>query len=113
MVQVVQRFTKKCAGFGKSNVDQAPKDRPNVAKMEQDKSLSDTKVLYAAQNAGGASSLVTLAARNEFFILNKTEIFTKQMMQIYSADMAYFKMIAKLKATACAKGKEDPACQED
>ncbi len=96
---------------GKSNVNQAPKDRPNVAKMEQDKSLDDTKVLYAAQNAVGASALVNLAARNEFFILNKNTIFAGPMLQIYSADMAYIKMISKIQDAACAKGKDDPACK--
>ncbi len=90
----------------KSGVNQAPKDRPNVAKMGQDKSLDDTKVLYASQNAGGSSVLVNSAARNEFYILNKTTIFAKPMMEIYQAEVAYLKT-----GDAAAKQKADAVAQ--
>lgn len=94
----------------KSNVSQAPKDRPNVAKMKQDKSLDDTKVLFASQNAVGADVLVSRAARTEFFILNKDTQFAEPMLKIYKADIPYLKMINQLIVKACEKGKEDPAC---
>lgn len=93
-----------------SRVDQAPKDRPNVAKIKQDKSLSDTRVLFAPQNAVGSRLLINTAARNEYFIINKNTIFAKPIIEILNADMVYKKSISKLKELACEKGQDTPEC---
>ncbi|MEQ1721969.1 MAG: zinc-dependent metalloprotease [Pseudobdellovibrio sp.] len=94
----------------KSTNGQAPKDRPNVAKLGQDKTLDDTKVLFASQNAIGSSVLVNNAARNEYYMLNKNNLFRPAMIAIYNADAKYKVLIGKLFAAACADEKSE-ACQ--
>ncbi len=94
----------------KSTLNQAPKDRANVAKMGQDKTLDDTKVLFASQNAVGSQVLVDTAARNEFFILNKTTLFAKPIMQIYSSEVEYQKALRKVKGVDCAAKADSEEC---
>lgn len=95
----------------KSSLAQAPKDRPNVAKMGQDKSLDDTKVLFASQNAAGSAVLVNTAARTEFYILNRSTVFGKPMVQLYMAEAEFQKAFGKVKADVCAATPEEPDCQ--
>lgn len=93
-----------------AHANQSPSDRLNVAKLKQDKSLSDTIVLFAPQNSIGSKQLVTEAARNEFFIINKEQIIKKAFVEIYKADVVYKNSIFKIKQAACAENQEDPAC---
>ena len=95
----------------KSGLAQAPKDRPNVAKMGQDKSLDDTKVLFASQNAAGSAVLVNTAARTEFYILNKNTLFAKPMVQLYLNEVEIQKALGKVKADECSATPDAPACQ--
>lgn len=94
----------------KSSLAQAPKDRPNVAKMGQDKSLDDTKVMFASQNALGSAVLINTAARTEFYILNRRPIFGKPMVQLYMAEAEYQKALSKVKADVCAATPNDAEC---
>ncbi len=94
----------------KSTNGNAPKDRPNVAKLGHDKTLDDTKVLFASQNAIGSSVLVNNAARNEYYLLNKNNLFRPAMIAIYNADAKYKALIGKLFAAACADEKSEK-CQ--
>lgn len=48
---------------GKSNLAQAPSGRPFVTKLGQSKTQSDTKVLYASQNAFAAAAMIERVAR--------------------------------------------------
>lgn len=95
---------------GKSTVAQAPKDRYNVIKQGNDRSLSDSRVLFAAQNAAGADALVTVATKNEYYMSLKSDL-SKQMLELYQADAAYRTPINKIKAEICSKGKETDACK--
>lgn len=95
----------------KSSMGQAPNDRANVAKMGQDKTLEDTKVLFASQNAAGSGVLINTAARNEFYILNKTAAFAKPMLQLYNAEVEFQKLLKKVKADECAATPDTAACR--
>ncbi len=84
----------------RSSTKVAPKERFNVAKAGEDKKLSDTKVYFASQNALGAEALVHSAAKNEFFISNKRNLF-EMMQQIYLADLAVKKPVSEVIAKVC------------
>lgn len=99
----------------RSSIKNAPKDRFSVARMGQDRSLSDTRVYFASQNANGAEALIQTAARNELFINNKVEIF-EAMKQIYLADVELKKPISDAIAKVCEAGengepKNKEACE--
>ena len=55
----------------KATLSAAPQDRPSVAKSGQDRDLSDTKLMFASQNAVGAQTLVNVAASNETYVIGK------------------------------------------
>lgn len=95
----------------KSSLTQAPKDRPNVAKLGQDKSLDDTKVLFASQNAAGSAVLINTATRTEFYILNRGPVFGKPMVQLYMAEAEFQKAFSKIKADVCAATPDEADCQ--
>ena len=95
----------------KSSLSLAPKDRPNVAKIGQDKSLDDTKVMFASQNAVGSAVLVNTAARTEFYILNRSTVFGKPMVQLYMAEAEFQNAFGKVKAEVCAATPDEANCQ--
>ncbi len=97
--------------ISKSSLALAPKDRPNVAKMGQDKSLDDTKVMFASQNAAGSAVLINTAARTEFYILNRGPVFSTPMVQLYMADAEFQKAFGKVNAEVCAATPDEANCQ--
>lgn len=96
--------------ISRASVASAPQDRFNVVRAGQDRSLSDTRVYFASQNALGASVLVNSAARNEFFMSNRTPLF-QSLIAVYQADAAYKQPIRQLIAAACASGPATAQCQ--
>ncbi len=89
----------------RSSVKNAPKDRFSVAKLGQDRSLSDTRVYFASQNALAANALIKASARNETFLDNKAELF-QSMKDIYLADLEWRKPISDVVAKACEANDE-------
>lgn len=99
----------------RSSVRNAPKDRFAVARAGQDRSMSDTRVFFASQNAVAAQSLVKTSARNEAFLNRQTELF-EVMKEIYLADVEWKKPISDAIAKACTadeknEAKDVAACQ--
>lgn len=90
----------------RSTVKVAPKDRFNVLKAGQNRSLSDARVSYAAQNSVAADALIHKAATNEFLIANK-KMFYDSLQKMYAADLAYQTPIIQYKKAACAKSSDD------
>lgn len=84
----------------RSTARNLPKDRFSVAKAGQDRSMSDTRVYFASQNAVAAESLIKTSARNEAFLNNQTELF-QAMKEIYMADLEWRKPISDAVAKAC------------
>lgn len=85
---------------GRSYVGSAPQDRPNVVRLGQDRSKSDTRVFYATQNGVAANALIKQAARSEAFLSNKSKIYPL-LAAIYVADNTYRKMAIDLTVKAC------------
>lgn len=87
---------------GRSYSASAPKDRLSVARLGQDRKMSDTRVFYAGQGASGVEPLILAASRNESFLL-KTEAIHAHLAEISTADNAYRKVIVAMVAKACAE----------
>lgn len=87
----------------------APKDRYNSVKPGQDRSLSDTRVYFAAQNAWGSSVIVTAAARNEFYMANREAIWTS-LNEVMLADSKYRQQINRLIGAECKDGFNSARC---
>ncbi len=73
--------------IGSAFVKNAPKDRLNIAKAGQDRQKSDTRVMYATQNAVGSDVMIRIANRTEILISNQQELF-KMMADLYQSDLA-------------------------
>ncbi len=102
-----------------SNVKLAPDDRYSVAKLGQTREKSDSRVMFAAQNAVASSVLVQEAAKIETMFANKEALFFL-MKEVYAADLIYQdalnKHIAQAQANACAanadgKLKDQKVCE--
>ncbi len=93
---------------GRASSKNAPKDRFTVAKAGQDRNLSDTRVYFATQNAVGAQTLITNAAKNEIFVANKIKFF-EIMKNMYEADLNFKKPISDMIAKACATNDKGEA----
>lgn len=96
--------------IARSSLAAAPKDRYNSVKPGQDRSLSDTRVYYAAQNAWGSSVLVNAAARNEFYMAQRETLWAG-MAQLLEADMQYRQPINALISEACKDDINSDGCK--
>jgi hypothetical protein len=93
----------------KAGEKNAPQNRFNLVKAGQTRGLPDTKIYFAAQNGFGADMLISAAARNQYFTLNKTQLHNA-MKELFLADSVYRSAIGKIKAEACKDGPETDSC---
>ncbi len=71
---------------GSAYVKSAPKDRINVTKTGQDRSKSDTRVMFSTQNSVASDAIIRIAAAGETLLSNQQDLF-QLIANLYQADL--------------------------